>query len=63
MFENIYALTNNYSQNTVFSLDTPTLSAIDDSEISANESFIISGFNKRVCSKPMNSKNSCYCWS
>ena len=39
MFENIYALTNNYSQNTVFSLDTPTLSAIDDSEISANESF------------------------
>jgi hypothetical protein len=39
MFENVYALTNNYSQNTVFSLDTPTLSAIDDSEINANESF------------------------
>lgn len=39
MFENIYALTNNYAQNTTFALDTPTLSAIDDSEISANESF------------------------
>jgi hypothetical protein len=39
MFENVYALTNNYSQNTSFSLDTPTLSAIDDPEINANESF------------------------
>jgi hypothetical protein len=39
MFENIYALTNNYSQNTSFALDTPVLSAIDDSEINANESF------------------------
>jgi hypothetical protein len=39
MFENVYALTNNYSQNTVFALDTPSLSAIDDSEINANESF------------------------
>jgi hypothetical protein len=39
MFENIYALTNNYSQNTVFALDTPVMSAINDSEINANESF------------------------
>jgi len=39
MFENIYALTNNYSQNTVFALDTPVISAIEDSEINANESF------------------------
>ncbi len=39
MFENIYALANNYAQNTTFALDTPTLSAINDSEISANESF------------------------
>ena len=39
MFENVYALTNNYSQNTVFALDTPVISAIEDSEINANESF------------------------
>lgn len=39
MFENIYALTNNYSQNTTFALDTPVLSAIQDSEVNANESF------------------------
>lgn len=39
MFENIYALTNNYTQNTVFALDTPVISAIEDSEINANESF------------------------
>jgi len=39
MFENIYALTNNYSQNTVFALDTPVMTAINDSEIDANESF------------------------
>jgi hypothetical protein len=39
MFENVYALTNNYSQNTVFALDTPVTSAIEDSEINANESF------------------------
>lgn len=47
MFENIYALTNNYSQNTSFALDTPVASAIDDSEINANESFskyAMSGF-------------------
>lgn len=39
MFENLYALTENYSQNTSFALDTPALSAINDEEINANESF------------------------
>lgn len=39
MFENIYAIANNYSQNTSYALDTPIFSAIDDSEIDANESF------------------------
>jgi hypothetical protein len=39
MFENIYALTNNYSQNTVFALDTPISTAFGDSEVDANESF------------------------
>jgi hypothetical protein len=39
MFENVYALGNNYSQNTVFALDTPVASAFDDNDINANESF------------------------
>ena len=39
MFENIYALTNNYSQNTVSTLDTPIMSAVNDQEIDVNESF------------------------
>ena len=39
MFENIYALTNNYSQNTAFAIDTPISSVTGDSEINANESF------------------------
>jgi len=39
MFENIYALTNNYSQNTVFGLDTPVSSIFDDDEVDVNESF------------------------
>lgn len=39
MFENIYALSNNYSQNTAFSLDVPVNSVFGDDEISANESF------------------------
>ena len=39
MFENIYALTNNYSQNTTFSLDTIHAGAFGDSEINANNSF------------------------
>jgi hypothetical protein len=38
MFENIYALTNNYSQNTQYALDTPVNSIFDD-EINADESF------------------------
>ncbi len=39
MFENIYALSNNYSQNTAFSLDVPVNSIFGDSEINASESF------------------------
>jgi hypothetical protein len=39
MFENVFALTNNYSQNTSFALDTPVNSIFDDTEIDANESF------------------------
>ena len=39
MFENVYALSNNYSQNTAFSLDVPVNSVFGDNEISANESF------------------------
>jgi hypothetical protein len=38
MFENIYALANNYSQNTQFALNTPVNSIFDD-EIDATESF------------------------
>jgi hypothetical protein len=39
MFENVYALCNNYSQNTAFSLGAPVNSVFGDSDISANESF------------------------
>jgi len=39
MFENVYALANNYSQNTSFSLETPVASAFGDEHINANESF------------------------
>ena len=39
MFENIYALTNNYSQNTTFSLDTIADSAFGDLELNAANSF------------------------
>ena len=39
MFENVYALCNNYSQNTTFSLGAPVNSVFGDSEIDANESF------------------------
>jgi hypothetical protein len=39
MFENVYALCNNYSQNTTFSLGTPVNSVFGDSDIDANESF------------------------
>ena len=39
MFENVYALCNNYSQNTAFSLGAPVTSAFGDSDIDVNESF------------------------
>jgi len=39
MFENIYAITNNYSQNTVYALDTPVNAAFSEDEIDMNESF------------------------
>jgi len=39
MFENIYALTDNYSQNTSFAVDAPVKSAFGDEELNANKSF------------------------
>jgi hypothetical protein len=39
MFENIYALSENYSQNTVFTVGETISSAFGDKEIDANESF------------------------
>jgi hypothetical protein len=39
MFENVYALANNYSQNTSFQLDTPISNVFGDSGISAEDSF------------------------
>jgi hypothetical protein len=39
MFENVYALCNNYSQNTTFSLGAPVNSVFGDSDIDVNESF------------------------
>jgi hypothetical protein len=39
MFENVYALCNNYSQNTSFSLGTVANSVFADSDIDANNSF------------------------
>jgi len=39
MFENVYALCSNYSQNTSFSLGAPVNSVFGDTEIDANESF------------------------
>lgn len=39
MFENVYALCNNYSQNTSFSLGAPVNSVFGDSEIDVNDSF------------------------
>ncbi|OBQ45619.1 MAG: hypothetical protein AN484_01235 [Aphanizomenon flos-aquae WA102] len=38
MFENVYALANNYSENTSFKLNTPISNAFGDGEINANES-------------------------
>jgi hypothetical protein len=46
-FENVYALAENYSQNTSFSLDTPISSAFGDVSLTADSSFrkyAISGF-------------------
>lgn len=39
MFENVYALCNNYAQNTAFRLGAPVNSVFGDAEIDANESF------------------------
>lgn len=39
MFENVYAIANNYSQNTVYALDTPVNSVFSEDEIDVNESF------------------------
>jgi hypothetical protein len=39
MFENIYALTNNYAQNTVFTVGETLSSIFGDSQIDANEAF------------------------
>jgi hypothetical protein len=39
MFENVYALSENYSQNTVFTVGETISSAFGDKEIDANESF------------------------
>lgn len=38
MFENIYAITNNYSQNTAYAINTPINSIFGDNEINASES-------------------------
>jgi hypothetical protein len=38
MFENVYALANNYSENTSFQLNTPVSNAFSDSEINSNDS-------------------------
>ena len=38
MFENIYALTDNYSQNTSFSLEAPVRAAFGNEEVNANKS-------------------------
>lgn len=39
MFENVYAITNNYSQNSAYTADTPVASVFESSEVSSNESF------------------------
>jgi hypothetical protein len=39
MFENVYALAKNYSQQTNFDIDTPVASAFAASDLSANKSF------------------------
>ena len=39
MFEHIYAITNNYTQNTAYSIDTPVNKIYADKEIDANAAF------------------------
>jgi hypothetical protein len=39
MFENIYAISNNYSQNTAYALDTPVNAVFAEEEINVNQSF------------------------
>lgn len=39
MFENIYAISNNYSQNTSYALDTPVNAVFADEEINVSQSF------------------------
>jgi hypothetical protein len=39
MFENVYALTENYSQNTSFSIDSPVSSAFGNIDLNADSSF------------------------
>jgi hypothetical protein len=39
MFENVYAISNNYSQNTAYALDTPVNAIFADEEINVNQSF------------------------
>ena len=39
MFENVYALTDNYSQNTTFSLEAPVKAVFGEEEINASNSF------------------------
>ena len=39
MFENIFAVANNYSQNTSFALDTPVQSIFSNDELNVNDSF------------------------
>jgi hypothetical protein len=39
MFENVYAITSNYSQNTISALETPVSSVFSEKEITVNTSF------------------------
>lgn len=39
MFENLYALADNYSENSIYTIDTPISSIYTDKEVNANESF------------------------
>ena len=62
MFENVYALCNNYSQNTSFSLGAPVNSVFGDSEIDANESFrkyAISGLIQNTYLSGIGSSGTC----